>query len=591
MQLEPKVNPGQTVQQAILDPAGTYQFVGGNSGAANTYYKPDKNNIAYSISAAYAPKSIGNRFLRWITGEDSFVIRGGFRTSYVNDELVRAPDNANANNAGLSASLSALNGTSTALNDRLGVPFSSTLGIPTYLSSRSYTTNNSASFSSFGTVFAVDPELQTPKQNDFQVGVQRKFGDFAFEARYVGSFSKNVLRTIDYNQIKLTSGWLADFNIARANILAGCASQAACQAGTTILPTFSSLLTNATIRNLFTTGQAAELINVYLINGLIPNPNVSPVPAGTLRATFLANPNTGVANVLENGGEYYYNAGQFEIRRQFKDGWFLQANYTFSKELTDAIGTAQTRVEPYLDNNNPSLDYSRADFDQTHVININSIYEIPIGKGRRFVNDNKWLDYAVGGWQLGLVWRIGSGAPITFTDARGTLNRTGRSGRQTALTNLTASQLKKYVGVFKTPCGVYFVNPIAININQANLAAGNCTALNTGITSGVGGTASGGFGSAPFQGQIFFSNGPGQTSGLRRAVVNGPWTYSADVSLLKNFRITETAKVQIRAEAFNVTNAPFFVPGQFIDINSTSFGRITSTTGARVMQFAARIEF
>ena len=197
----------------------------------------------------------------------------------------------------------------------------------------------------------------------------------------------------------------------------------------------------------------------------------------------------------------------------------------------------------------------------------------------------------MGGWQIGLVMRIGSGSPITFTDARGTLNRSGRSGRQTALTNLSEDELRANIGVYRTPCGIYFVNPAVININQQNLAAGNCTALTQGVTS-AGGAASRGFGETAFPGQIFFNNGPGQTGTLRRAVVNGPWYTSADVSLLKNFRITERVGFQIRGEAYNFTNTPYFAPGQFIDINSTSFGRVTGVAvGARVIQVAGRLNF
>lgn len=153
--------------------------------------------------------------------------------------------------------------------------------------------------------------------------------------------------------------------------------------------------------------------------------------------------------------------------------------------------------------------------------------------------------------------------------------------------------LASNIGVYRTPCGIYFVNPAVININQANLAAGNCTALNTGVPAGtVGGAASSGFGSATFPGQIFFNNGPNTTGNLRRAVVNGPWYSSADVSLLKNFRITERVSFQLRGEAYNFTNTPYFAPGQFIDINSTSFGRITGVAvGARVIQFAGRLTF
>jgi hypothetical protein len=341
------------------------------------------------------------------------------------------------------------------------------------------------------------------------------------------------------------------------------------------------------------TGQIAELAWQQIVLGNIPNPNTNPVPSGALRSLFLRNPNAGVVNLLQNGGKYYYNAGVFELRRRFVNGFTFQGNYTFSKELTDAIGTGQTRVEPFLDNANPKLDYTRADYDQTHVFNVNAIYELPFGKGRRWLNNTGWLDYVVGGWQLGLVMRTASGSPITFTDARGTLNRTGRSGRQTAFTTLSLKDLRKNIGIYRTPCGIYFVNPAVININQANLAAGNCSALNQGVPAGTTpGAASSGFGQPTFPGQIFFNNGPNQTGNLRRAVVNGPWYTSADISLLKNFRIREGVTFQIRGEAYNFTNTPYFAPGQFIDINSTSFGRVTGlAVGARVIQFAGRLTF
>lgn len=599
---EPVIADGRDPAEAALDPNGTFQFIGGNSGKENTFYKADRNNWAPAIGLAWAPKDISNSFLKWITGND-FVMRGGYRLSYVNDELVRAPDNALGNHPGFSSAIGALrtvgNTTLTsplALDNRFGQPNNSVITVPSFVSTRSYTTNNTGALGNSGTVFAIDPNVETPSQHDWNIGVQRRFGSWVAEARYVGAFSNNMLRTIDYNQVIIPDAYRTDFSIVRANVLAGCSTNAACAAGA---PLFQSMVSSGgvTATNAFGTlvnqGQIAELIWQQLLGANIPNPNVTPYPSGTLRAQFLRNPNAGVVNVLENGGSFNYNAGQFELRRSFSRGFSLQANYTFSKELTDAIGTGQTRVEPFLDNANPEYDYGRADYDQTHIVNVNGIYELPFGKERRWLNDNRLLDYVIGGWQASIVWRLASGSPITFTDARGTLNRSGRAGRQTALTNLTASELKALVGVFRTPCGVFFVNPAAININQANLNSGNCTALNTGVPAGtVGGAASSGFGTATFPGQIFFNNGPLQSSTLRRAVVNGPWSSSADLSLAKNFRFTETIFLQVRGEAYNVTNAPYFAPGQFIDVNSTTFGRITGTAvGARVLQFAARFNF
>ena len=602
---EPVIAEGQDPVEAALDPNGRFQFIGGNAGKENTFYKADRNNLAPSIGIAWAPKSVGNKFLQTIIGDD-FVIRGGYRKSFVNDELVRAPDNALLNHPGFTSTVAALRGgTSGILDDRFGAAHQSVITVPTFTTTRTYTTNNTPQFSNTGTVFAIDPNLKTPSQHDYSVGVQRRFGDWVAEARYVGAHSNNMLRTVDYNQIMLPADFIRDFNVVRQNVQAQCASAAACAAGApffqTVLLNNGNVVFNNAQGTLVRTGQIAELAWQYLVGGtVINNPNVQPYPftttgptGGALRAMFLRNPNAGVVNVLENGGSFNYHSGQFELRRQFTKGLFMQVNYTFSKELTDAIGTAQTRVEPFLDNANRGLDNARADYDQSHIINVNSIYELPFGKGRRWMNDNKWLDLAFGGWQFNLVWRIASGAPITFTDARGTLNRTGRSGRQTAMTNLSESELRGNIGVYRTPCGIYFVNPAVININQTALAAGNCSALNTGFpVNTVAGAASSGFGQPTFPGQIFFNNGPNTTGTMRRAIVNGPWQAGADISLLKNFSITERVTFQVRGEAYNFTNTPFFAPGQFIDINSNTFGRITSVAvGARVVQFAGRLSF
>ncbi|MEP7076744.1 MAG: TonB-dependent receptor, partial [Acidobacteriota bacterium] len=628
---EPVVN-GDPVA-ATLDPAGSYQIIGGNAGHKGWFYKRDLNNWAPSLGVAWAPR-LEKGFLHKLTGDD-FVIRGGYRRSYVNDELVRAPQNAFAGNAGLGAT----NGNAlscftvgctpntTLIDDRFGAAHQSVINTPAFVSTRAYTTNNTPAVAgNAGTVFTIDPKLQTPDQNDYSFGIQRRFGRWVAEVRYVGGFSHNMLRTIDYNQVMVPTQYKADFNTVRANVLAGCpaangglvGSAQACANGA---PLFNSMvgfggvtgslsgtnLTTNTLGTLTLQGQMAELIWQQLLAANIPNPNVSPVPAGALRSQFLPNPNTGVANVLGNGGHYLYNAGVVELRRQFSQGLYLQANYTFSKELTDAIGTGQTRVEPFLDNANQKLDYTRADYDQTHVFNVNAIYELPFGKGRRFLNENSWLDYAIGGWQVGVVWRLASGAPLTITDARGTLNRTGRSARQTALTSLTEQQLRKAVGVFKTPCGVYWINPQYLNINQAALAAGNCSAVTSGVptvsilgstatTTSVGGAGASGFGIGAWgPNQVFFNNGPGQTSGLRRAFFNGPVLSSADLSIIKNFKFRERITFQVRGEMFNFLNTPYFAPTQFgtsFDINNTNFGKVTGVSvGARVVQFAGRLSF
>jgi hypothetical protein len=134
------------------------------------------------------------------------------------------------------------------------------------------------------------------------------------------------------------------------------------------------------------------------------------------------------------------------------------------------------------------------------------------------------------------------------------------------------------IGVYKVepgnsqglPAGIYYINPAVINST---------------------GRAAEGFGTTPFNGQVFFNNAPGQTSGLERAFINGPTFVNLDATLAKNFRIKEGVKFQLRLEAFNALNHTNFFSGQLQSINSTTFGRITSTFDPRIVQIGGRIDF
>ena len=575
--LEVVIPKGTNPVTAILDPNGTYNYIGGNAGTENQFYKTDKNNFAPIISVAWAPNKWG-KFGKYIFGEGGkTVLRGGYRMSYLNDQMITALNNAAVGNVGLGTTgVNAINPltNNTLLNARLNaLPAIPSPGNPVV--PRTFAQNNSAAFNFFGTAFAIDPNIQTPKVQEYNFGIQREFGANAIEIRYVGTRGDNLWRSIDYNQIDIVNnGFLADFNRARANFLltgnAACtaAQNPGCQA-LTVFPnlTGGGSLANAANRNFLTNGTPADMALNYI------NQNA----AGTVK--FLPNPGTGVANLFTNGALFRYNALQAEFRRRFTAGLYFQSNYTFQKNLTNGIGTSQQLVEPFLDNARPELEYSRADFDSTHNFKVNAIYELPFGNGRKFfAGVNRVADAIIGGWQFSPIVTVSSGAPISIFDPRGTYNRAGRSGRQTAVTSLTKDQIKDLFGIYRVeagnprgvPAGIYFINPAVIN------------------TTGRGAE---GFGTTPFNGQVFFNNAPGQTSGLERAFINGPWFFNIDATLAKNFRIKENVRFQLRLEAFNALNRTNFFFGQGQNINSATFGRITSAFAPRIVQIGGRFDF
>lgn len=566
--LEPVLS--QDAVGSVLSPTGIYDFVGRNSGKEGEFVKPDKDNFSPNVSFAYTP-NFKNKLLGSAFGDGRTVFRGGFRLGYVNDEYIRSIDNAVGQNAGLSVTASAvqnINGVNTpSLNARFNaLP---TINPPAFTPiPRTFAQNNTAAFGLFGTVFGVDPNLQVSRQYEYNFGIQREIGfQTALEVRYVGAFSNQLARTIDYNQIDIRSnGFLADFNRALQNraVSGNIAGNAACLAAGTC-----QALT--VIPNLTAGGQTTVANQVTL--GTPADTALSLVQAGqTGTVRFLPNPSSGVVNLVVNAGRMRYNALQAELRRRFAAGLYFQANYTFQKILTDVAddGINQSRVAPYFDNQNPRLDYARASYDTAQFFNFNGIYELPIGKGRYFLNRGGIVDQILGGWQLTSILQISTGAPLSFLDARGTLNRAGRSANQTANSSLTKEQIKDLIGYRSTPQGLYYIDPSVISPTT--------------------GRAANGFGSTPFSGQVFFNVNPGQTGNVERLFINGPRFWNWDASIMKNFRITETARFQFRAEAFNVTNSTRF-GSPSLNINSATFGRLTSAAAPRVIQFVGRLEF
>ncbi len=599
--LEPLIPAGSNIVDAIMDQNGSYGLVGTNTGEPGRFYNTDKNNFGPIVSFAYTPE-FGNGFLNALMpGQGKTVIRGGFRSSYVNDEYVTSALNAARGNAGLD--LTGLAGGAAMINARFNALPNFQLP-PFRTPPITFAEANLDNGFAFNTVFAIDPNIQVQRNDEFNIGIQRELGfDTAFEIRYVGGRSNSMVRGVDLNQIDINAGgFLADFLKARNNCrLQGATLPGAGDPllrctdarfnplipGSQALPAFNSLpfgafLNNAAVTTPIINGTPADLALIYIQNGLDFNPATS--QGINFRQNFFAGP----VDLLVNGGRYRYNALQAEIRRRFTRGLSFQANYTFQKTLSDIETDGQARFDPYLDNNNRNLDYARTDYDRTHSLNINAIYGLPFGRGKQFFNQGGALERLFGGFQISSLINVSSGAPISIRDLTGTLNRAGRSLRQTANSRLTTDQIKDLVGIFHQNGKVYFINPAVIAPD------GTATGGNLGTTP-----------TASFPGQVFFRAQPGQTGNLPRTFINGPRYFNWDAGLMKNITLTERTRLQLRMEAFNVlNNVNFFAPSganavvvgedsNIFNINSATFGQITTGNAypPRIMQFAVRLEF
>ncbi|MEZ5428003.1 MAG: carboxypeptidase regulatory-like domain-containing protein [Pyrinomonadaceae bacterium] len=598
-----------TVRAALLNPNGQYVIAGTTTGNPGQLFFSDKNNFGPVLGFAYTP-DFENGFLSAIFGKErQSVIRGGFRIGYINDEYVKGPDNAGGGNDGLNQTISALNpNTGTvSLNSRFN-------NLPGFIlppfggSTISFAQGNINNGAFFNTVFAIDPNLEVQRNMEYSLGFQREIGwDTAIEIRYVGGRSNSLVRGFDYNQVDIFgTGFAQDFINAQNNCRIQGATVAnpnpfdpifSCTTAANIglpgqvdLPVFAQLpfgafLNNGTVLNEIRQGRAGQLALIYLQNGL---DGFFDANNNFVGVQFRANPNAGPVDLLANAGKYRYNALQFEIRRRFTQGLSFQANYTFQKTLSDILTDGQNRFDPFLDNAQQELDYARTNYDRTHTININANYELPFGKGKPFFNQGGWVNALLGGFQVTSIINIGSGPPISIRDPNGTLNRSGRSARQTANSNLTINQIQDLIGIFHQNGRIYFIDPSVIAPN-GTATGGNVLPTNSGA----------------FPGQVFFAAQAGQTGNLARSIINGPLYFNWDAGLIKNIAISERMRLQLRAEAFNVlNNVNFFVPtgpsalnvgedSNIFNIRSSSFGQIPATNnyGPRIMQFAVRFEF
>jgi hypothetical protein len=564
--------------EALRDPNLILEPAGGGKGT-RPFYHPDKNNFAPNFSFSWDPFKEGKT-----------AIRGGYSISYVIDSLIQTAENAAIDgNAGLTSAVTLPNINATVSGTRPAI------ATPEFKIPR--TLRDQQAINQSPTVFTIDPNLKTPYVQQWNFGIEREiFRDTVAEVRYVGNHGVKLTRGIDINQVMIfQNGFLQDFLRAQGNLTASEAENARQAAAgipaaqraaispafnqavpgsqqLTIFPqigrggfytTATGTALNATIVNLIRQGQVGELVNTYTTGRTIYlTPGVN---NGRLTPGFFlpANPEAGVVDYIGNGSFSNYNGLQAEVRRRLKNGVYYQVNYTFSKAFTDFDGS-DANFAALLDlEKGTALEKKRTANDVTHLFKANGIYELPFGHNKRWLQ-NGLAARALGGWQLNAIFEARTGRPISFVSNRGTVNRQGRSAKNTAVTSLSRAELQERTGLFYDPATgrPLFVDPSFIGSDgRANP-------------------------------QVFQNPGAGQFGTLQLTPVSGPGFWNVDMSLIKRTKLKESLNIEFRAEAFNLFNhTNFFVSNEANDINSTTFGRLTTTFDPRILQFALRVNF
>jgi hypothetical protein len=574
----PNAPPGSQVtgQKATLD------FVSGDTGRG--LWNNDWNNFAPFFGFAWSP-DFKSGFLGKVfgpTGTSSF--RGGYSISYLHDgfTVVSNALGTGTTNPGLISIAS--NPTPSGVLPAGGVP------LPPVAFTMPITDRQNFLANPNNSLWAIEPNLRIPYVQQWSIGYEREISrNTAFEIRYVANHAVKVWRANNFNEINIfENGFLQEFLNAQKNLAArGGTSFAPGCAGCVALPIFDKFFTQSGLPTGQTTaGQYSNATSISNLNnnnvGTLANTlafsttfrlNRENVALGIPANFFAANPNAAGITLLGNDSMSNYHSLQAEIRRRFSGGLQVQADYTFSKALTNAagaFGNNQSDLTSWRTLRDKELDYMRSNQDQTHRFVFNSIYDLPFGRGRRYLSSaNGFVDRVLGGWTAGSIVVWATRPPWFVASNRATVNQFNAANNPAQLLGISFEEFKKNIGVFRHPTGVYFINPDLLNITT-NPTTG--AFVSSQIKPGLLG--------APPPG--FFGNFPINS-------LNGPRYFNIDASLVKRIPITETVKGELKTTFINILNNPNFVyNGQNFD--STSFGRITTTSGnPRIIHFTLKV--
>jgi hypothetical protein len=267
----------------------------------------------------------------------------------------------------------------------------------------------------------------------------------------------------------------------------------------------------------------------------------------------------------ENLGSSTYHSLQTKIEKRFSQGLYLNANYTWSKLITNASSTTQATanyggigsvITPFDLRRNKAL--STDDIPQNFAVM--AVYELPFGRGKRFLHDHAITDKVFGGWTLSSTVKITSGAPFYF--------RSGTCNVPSQFREVCIPGILPGANPFAQSLSSFDPNKPLFNVNAFEPAG----SFNYYAGTGQRVTSYRGFG---YKGQ--------------------------DLSITKNVYITEKIKVEIRAEMFNIWNAHFLTCGGSAfgdcipfnnDVSNPSFGKWNGTvTNPRNIQLVGRFTF
>jgi len=251
----------------------------------------------------------------------------------------------------------------------------------------------------------------------------------------------------------------------------------------------------------------------------------------------------GIFDNFDDNGSALYNAMQIQVEKRYSSGLSFLVSYNLSHMMSNTSSGFTSFTSGSINKNNQKSEWSVDNNDQPQILNIAATYELPFGKGRKYMsNSNKAVDAVLGGWQISPLLTYASGTPLQ-------------------------------VGAPGSPLG---------NGNRANVIAGVKEQFSyNNVYKGLPVLNAAAF-SAP--GVWVLGNEPRYLGSIRN-----PFQANENIALAKYFPIGEKVKLKLEIEYFNALNRVVF-GGPDTTITDTNFGRVINSQANTQRQGQAHLE-
>lgn len=381
-----------------------------------------------------------------------------------------------------------------------------------------------------GRIQAVPTNYKTPYVQQYSLDVQQQLSrSLFFDLGYFGDHGTHLLGALEMNQ-PIPGSWVG--------VVSPLSASSTCHIPGTSTPAFMSSTCDRVLN------QIKPYTGYFAID--------------SLRTIFSSN----------------YNSMQAKVTKRFAGQTYIDGNFTWSRDLTNA----QADYSGFIQNiYNINGDYGRAAVDRKLVLNLDGVLEEPW-----FREQHGLKGRLLGGWELSGMYQAWSGLPLTVSASGGSLIQYNLPGGANSIYN-------------NQPNGGYETDNAGLSVlgnTNAGLRPNQIGDPNSGHTGRIHNKTFESSASPWFYTGAFAAPAPNSPipGTAKRGTINGPGLGVFNAGVFRNFRIWDRVNFQFRAEALNATN---HTNVQSVSTSATSglFGQVTGYRDARIMQFAGRFTF